>query len=123
MTVKTSEPKISTEGTTKHVSSENAKMPQVVSGAARRKRGPAGRETTHPIAVSFQRSTPQSIQSSILNGQSTQIAAQKLAGNVIDCLVPRQSGLNTPDASSKSEISAKVAPKVVQAMTDVPPKS
>lgn len=77
MTVKISEPKMSTEGTTKHASSENAKMPLVVSGVARRKRGPAGRETTHPVAVSFERSTPQAVESTILNGQSAQIASQK----------------------------------------------
>lgn len=77
MTVKISEQKTGSEGTTKHAPNENSKMPLLVSGVARRKRGPAGRETTHPIAVSFQRSTPQAVQSTILNGQSTQIASQK----------------------------------------------
>lgn len=129
MTLKISEQKMSTEGTTKHASSENAKMPLVASGVARRKRGPAGRETTHPVAVSFQRSTPQGVQKAILNGQSAQIASQKwvvpsshsilwlilwrLAGNVIDCLVPLQSGMNPPDGSSTSQISAKIARKIV----------
>lgn len=77
MTVKISEQKTSSEGTTKHAPSENAKMPLIVSGVARRKRGPAGRETTHPVAVSFERSTPQAVQNTILNGQSAQIASQK----------------------------------------------
>lgn len=77
MTIKISEQKSSSEGTTKDATSENAKIPLRVSGVARRKRGPAGRETTHPIAVSFQRSTPQAVHSTILNGQSTQIASQK----------------------------------------------
>lgn len=69
---------MSVEATTKRASNEAPKIPLVVSGVARRKRGPAGRETSHPIAVSFpQRSTPQAGQSTILNGQRTQVSSQK----------------------------------------------
>lgn len=61
-----------------HAASEISKMSIGATGVVRRKRGPAGRETTHPIGISYpQRNVPQSSQSAPLNVQRAQISPQK----------------------------------------------
>ena len=92
MSSKTSDPGVATDATTKHVVNDMPKIPLGPSRLGRQKRGPPGRETTHPIP---QQSIPQAsrkrgpegretthpisqgVQNAVLSGQRAQAAAEK----------------------------------------------
>lgn len=92
MSSKTSDPGVATDATTKHVVNDMPKIPLGPSRLGRQKRGPPGRETTHPIP---QQSIPQAsrkrgpegretthpisqgVQNVVLSGQRAQAAAEK----------------------------------------------
>lgn len=92
MSSKTSESNMGTDATTKHVASDIPKIPLGPSRLGRQKRGPPGRETTHPIPqqgnpqASRKRGPegretthpiPQVVQSAVLSGQRAQAASEK----------------------------------------------
>lgn len=92
MASKTSEPSIGTDVTTKHVLGDLPKIPLGPSRSGRQKRGPPGRETTHPIpqqgiSQASRKRGPegretthalsQAVQSAVLSGQRPQAASEK----------------------------------------------
>lgn len=92
MSSKTPETSTGTDASTKHVASDIPKIPLGPSRLGRQKRGPPGRETTHPIP---QQGIPQAsrkrgpegretthpisqiVQSAVLSGQKPQAASEK----------------------------------------------
>lgn len=127
MSSKSSEPSMDTNATIKHVTSDLPKIPLGPSRLGRQKRGPPGRETTHPlpqqgISQASRKRGPegrettqpisQAVQSAVLSGQRPQAASEKLASQFIDYNVPLQSNLNPATGNSGTTISTKVAPKI-----------
>ncbi|MCJ1468071.1 hypothetical protein MMC07_006697 [Pseudocyphellaria aurata] len=131
MSSKTSEPSMGTDAAAKYLASDIPKIP--LGPSRRQKRGPPGRETTHPIPQlgmpqasrkrgPEERETThpisQAVQTTLLSGQRAQGASEKLASNFIDCMVPLQSSLNPVNGSSGNTISTKLAPKSVSPTTE-----